>query len=358
MARPGGVQRHVRDLSDWLIGQGHEVRIIAPPAPGAARRSEGALTELGRARRLAVHGTAFELSLAAPWATQRVARALRDWGAELVHLHTPWTPWLAGQMWRALRLPTVTTIHATLPEARNADFVDRYIRRSARRFLRASQAVITPSPAPVPLLQELVPDLAPVILPPAVDLSALRPGEKNGTRLLFLGRLEPRKGVDVVLSAWPRIAQACPEVTLIVAGDGPLRGDVQATPGLTYRPAPTDAELRALMAAADLFIAPAPYGESYGLVLAEAMAAGAVPVAAANAGYAHVLRGLPELLVPPGDAAALAARIGQLIGAPAQRAQLQNRARATAATSDVATQGPAYAALFQDVIRQAGTPPR
>ncbi|MEL7115609.1 MAG: glycosyltransferase, partial [Pseudomonadota bacterium] len=103
---------------------------------------------------------------------------------------------------------------------------------------------------------------------------------------LFLGRLEPRKGIDILLEAWGEIQAALPGAQLTIAGDGPLGDAVRATPSITYHPPPDDAARANLLAQADLFLAPAPYGESYGLVLAEAAAAGAIPIAAANAGYA------------------------------------------------------------------------
>lgn len=342
MARPGGVQRHVRDLTAWLNTQGHPTRILAPPAPGQRPRVEDPLHELGRSRTLAVHGTAFEISLAAPWT---IARAARAWGADVLHLHTPWTPLLPWQIARALALPIVTTVHATLPEADGTAVVDRYIRRSAHGFLQRSRAVLVPSPAPVPMLRRLVDGLDPLVLPPAVDLSGFQPEAKRVGSLLFLGRLEPRKGVDVLLSAWPTIAAAHPEARLTVAGDGPLRDAVVLTPGVSYVGRPSDAEAKRLLAQADLVLAPAPYGESYGLVLAEAMASGAVPVAAANAGYAHILKGLPELLVPVRDSAALAQAVSSLLAQ--DREALRARVIAEAAASDISIFGPRYLGLLE-----------
>lgn len=355
MARPGGVQRHVRDLSAWLTANGHDTRIVAPPAPGAAPRHAGALIEVGTSRSFGAHGTGFELSRVGPGALLSVVAELREWGADLVHMHTPWTPMLVWQLWRRLRLPTVTTIHATLPGDDGTGLIDRYIRFAARRFLRRSAAVVVPSQAPVPMLTRLHPGLTPHILPPCVDLSAWRAqprGDAPGLHLVCLGRLEPRKGVDILLRAWPRIAAALPEARLTIAGDGPLRAQVEAATSqrLHYAGRPEDSAARALLASADILAAPAPYGESYGLVLAEAMAAGAVPVAAANAGYAEILQGEDDLLVPPGDAEALAARIIDLAGDPGALTARRDAMRARAMGSDVTQAGPKYAALYASLV--------
>nr|WP_253913235.1 glycosyltransferase family 4 protein [Pseudoruegeria sp. HB172150] len=358
MDRPGGVQRHVRDLSAWLESEGHRTRIIAPPSPGGQTGADGKITSIGHARKLALHGTEFEVSWASRAALRALARELKLWGAELVHMHTPWTPFLTAQMFRALALPAVTTVHATLPESGLNSIADRFIRRSARRLLPQSRAVVIPSGAPLPMLRRLLPGLEPQILPPAIDLSpwvtaGRSPVRRKGLSLVFLGRLEPRKGVDVLLDAWPRIAAALPDAHLTIAGDGPLRPQVDAARSdrLHLVRRPDDAAAQVLLAAADFCLAPAPYGESFGLVLTEAMAAGSLPVAAANPGFASVLTGPgAELLVPPGDAGALARKIITLAAAPETCDSLHRWSRHEAARLDIAHQGPRFLRLYESVL--------
>lgn len=358
MDRPGGVQRHVRDLGIWLTAQGHETRIVAPPAPGRNAVRNGTLTELGRSHAISVHGTAFELAYAGPGAVRRVARDLRDWGSCLVHMHTPWTPLLVWQVWRALRLPTVATIHATLPGIDSPALVDRYIRWAARYFLTRTQATILPSEAPLPLIAQLAPGTRASVLPPAVNLSdwsALDEPRASRERvsLLFLGRLEARKGVACLLAAWDRIVDTLPQATLTIAGDGDLRDMVTAStaPRLHFVRHPNDAAARSLMAQADIFLAPAAYGESFGIVLAEAMSAGAVPIAAANPGYASVMTGDgASLLAQPGDSAALANRIRSLATDPAKRKRLRDWGRAHATQFDIARVGPGYLEIYEGAL--------
>ena len=359
MDRPGGVQRNVRDLAAWLDQQGHETRIIAPPAPGARPKPAGNLIELGQSRAFGTHGTAFELSRASGGAVRQVVQELKDWGAELVHMHTPWTPMLVWQVWRRLRLPTAATIHATLPSPDAKGVIDRYIRWSARRILAKSDAIIVPSTAPLEMLHRLDPGLQAAVLPPAVNLQGWRDlphvtGE--GLRLTFIGRLEDRKGVAVLLKAWPEIAAALPKAHLTIAGDGEMRDQVQAMIGarLTHLGRLQDAEMQSLLSQTDLFLAPAPYGESYGLVLAEAMASGAVPVAAGNAGYTSVIGDSgAALIVPPGDAEALAQKVIELARDPKEIARWRIWASERSRASDVATVGPQYEALFQSVLKRS-----
>ncbi|MEM1387588.1 MAG: glycosyltransferase family 4 protein [Pseudomonadota bacterium] len=352
MDRPGGVQRHVRDLAAWLRGAGHEVRVIAPP--GHALAAPGNVQTLGRARRIALHGTAFELSYAAPWALRYACRDLRAWAPHVIHAHTPWTPLLVPQLLRRLDAPLVTTVHATLPDPAATGLADRYIRRAARRLLPRARALIIPSEAPLTMLRRTIPDIAAEIVPPAIDLSPWQPSSRPETALqiLFAGRLEPRKGLADALAAWEHIAAAHPAAQMVVAGDGPEDGPERrriaaaVSPRLRWVKAPDDAALRALMAQSDLMLAPAPYGESFGLILVEAMAAGCVPVAAANPGYASVLG--PQstaLLAAPGDWRDLARKALKLVD-PQQRHTLRDWGIAHAARFDITACGPRFLEIY------------
>ena len=169
----------------------------------------------------------------------------------------------------------------------------------------------------------------------------------------FIGRLEERKGIDVLLKAWPRIAAAVPDARLTIAGDGALRREVEAASGhgIKFAGAIDDAAAQALLGRSDLLLAPAPYGESYGLILAEAMAAGAVPIAAANPGYASLLAEQADcLLVRPGDASALANAAIALAKSPKRLETLRNWAVRAAEASDIKYAGPQYEALYSGLL--------
>lgn len=364
LARPGGVQAHVRDLAAWLERAGHQVRVVAPypldKAPLAG------VDHCGRAVKAQLFGTGFEVSHARSRDRRALVASLRSWGAELVHLHTPWTPFIAWQVWRDLDLPTVTTFHATLPQDRTGGLAARALRRAARHFLTHSRAAIVPSATPLAHLRPQDVGVAAHVLPPAIDLAPWqaagahlrRADGATDTEIVFLGRFEARKGLGVLLGAWPEVAARLPGVRLTVAGGGPqedlLHAAMQGTAGerIRFVPSPDAESARRLVAEADLLVAPSLYGESFGLILIEAMAAGTLPVAAANEGYRTVLTGPGErLLVPPGDAPALAAKLIELCGDVSARRALTAWALPHALSFGVEATGPAFVEIYRDALQ-------
>lgn len=358
MTRPGGVQTHIRDLATWFETAGHEVRIVAPPGS----QDGGDILEIGKFRTMSMHGTQFEITRASGTDLQACEDSLASWGAEVVHLHTPWTPMLPWQVWKRLNLPTVATFHATLPDAKGIDPMAWFLRRAARYFNKRLQGIVVPSTAPQAQWKALGATPVPDVLAPTLDLSAWRDAgtqapQQDGLHVVYMGRLEERKGVHVLLEAWQTIAALLPSATLTIAGHGPQEDALRnaaADMGLKhveFIPPPPFSEARRLVASADIFAAPALYGESFGLVLIEAMAAGTLPVAAANAGFSTVMTDLGQhLLVPPDDATALAEKIVEIACDHALRQSLLGWAAKRANGFDVTSVGPQYLNLYQKAL--------
>ncbi len=361
MARHGGVQKHVCALSTWLVAQGHELRILSP-APADRQAADGA--EIGRAWRVALNGTGFEISLISARQLAEVTGALARWGAEIAHFHTPCTPAMPLRLWRALAIPRVASFHSTPPDAARFGLRTRLARRLSGWFLRRADAAVFPARPVHDLYADLPMCRRALVLPPSVDLSPWRAARggtgqgraaTGGPRIAYLGRLEPRKGLDTLLAAWPLIAAALPRAELLIAGSGAMQGRIaalaRAGARLRLLPGPDDATARQILAGSDFLVAPAGYGESFGIVLIEALAAGALPVAAANPGFASVLTGPgAALLVAPGDPQALAARLIALAGDPAGCAALRRWGEGHAMGFDIAAQGPGFARLYQSVL--------
>ncbi|MBI5330539.1 MAG: glycosyltransferase family 4 protein [Betaproteobacteria bacterium] len=361
--RPGGVQRHILDLARALGRAGHDVTVLAPGAPGRERQEERdgyRILRLGRFRLWRLHGTAFEAARADAGELAWLADLHRQTPFAAVHFHTLWTPWLPWQVYRLLagRGPRcVATFHDTPPPSWSGQLARQAFRLMSRLLSRRLDAAIAVSDAPASHLW-LAPNCRLHTLPPCIDLRPLleaSPPQGDGRTILFLGRLEPRKGALLLIRAFALLRQTHPAARLCLAGDGAQAGAARAlaaqlgvAQAVDFPGAPDEAAKRRLYRAADLFCAPSPYGESYGLVLAEAMAAGLPVVAAANAGYRTVLTGPGAAgLVAPGDAAALAARLAALLDAPEARRELAAWGRRQALNTDIHTRLEAFQAVLE-----------
>jgi phosphatidylinositol alpha-mannosyltransferase len=361
LARPGGVQRHIVDLSNALQRAGHEVTVIAPEGADVPELDRGVeLLRIGRAREWGMHGTRFEVTWGSRAALDRFESIARERRFDVAHFHTIWTPfvpWQIHRRTRALVARHVATFHDTPPPGFSGALTRAAFRVMSRKLSRSLDAMIAVSSAPARHLR-VAGDTRLVLLPPCIDLapyasvaSAAR-GQEPRT-VLFVGRLEPRKGVLLLVEAFARVKQR--DVRLVVCGDGEQRSDAEAlaarlgvSDAVTFTGALSDEARLALYARAHVFCAPSPFGESYGLVIAEAMAAGVPVVAAANPGYRTVLSGDGAAgLVKPGDVAALANRISQVLASDELSARLSRWGRECAWRSDVNARLREFLALYE-----------
>jgi phosphatidyl-myo-inositol alpha-mannosyltransferase len=354
LGRPGGVQRHILDLAAALARAGHEVVLLAPATPSAqashALPPGCAILSLGRFQTWRLHGTAFEVARASRAELQGLLRLHSEKPFDVVHFHTLWTPWLPWQVFRLFSgsgIRYVATFHDTPPPTWSGRLMRVAFRLLSRLLTRRIGAAIAVSASPAGHLW-LAPGCRFHTLPPCIDLSGLLaiPAIAEPERppsILFIGRLEPRKGVMLLIESFARVRRRHPRARLLICGEGEqseaarervaqldLAGAVEFTGALD------DAAKTRLYRQADIFCAPSPYGESYGLVLAEAMAAGLPVVAAANSGYRTVLTGEGAAgLVKPGDTAALADTLATFLASPALRHSLSAWGRRQALDSDI-----------------------
>jgi len=229
----GGIQEHVRHLRNLLSRRGVEVKILTgrpavPAAPGPEDAERG-VVRIGRARTFRTGGT-FTQATISPLAAWRFYRTLRKERFDLLNIHGPCDFGLAFWALSMFRGPKVLTLH-------NASFPDARWRRRVAPYYRwvfgRAAAVIAVSEATAQSMGRYV-DFHPTIIPNGVDVPYwrtnpspryLRPGMRN---LVYLGRLEERNGPDVAVDAFAAIAAAIPDVRLVMAGDGPMRQDLQA----------------------------------------------------------------------------------------------------------------------------------
>jgi phosphatidylinositol alpha-mannosyltransferase len=205
-------------------------------------------------------------------------------------------------------------------------------------------------------------------LPPATDLTDFLGVKKTVLSakhmVLYYGRLEPRKGINTLLDAWKLISsgqvplqQGVKKPRLVVAGSGeltPLVTEASRHMGaetFQHIAAPDRKQLMQLLSEATLAVSPAPYGESFGIVLVEALASGTPVVAASNPGYAGVITGRgTNLLVPPSDPHALAQKIAELLGNERNREALSDWGREHARQFDISFVVPQFEAQYQFAV--------
>jgi phosphatidylinositol alpha-mannosyltransferase len=297
-----------------------------------------------------------------PWpATRRRARAaLAAFEPDVVHVHEPFAPSVSFFALDAAA-PIVATFHSGLDRSLLYDAAGPVLRRAARRV--AVRVAVSERAAAVARRRlggtyRVIPngvDVAGFAAAEAADLGA-------GTKLLFVGRLHARKGFPVAVEAFGRLAPDRPDLRLVVAGEGGERAALDRLDGrirsrVSMLGAVRNEELPPIHAACDVFVAPNTGGESYGIVLTEAMAAGLPVVASDIPGFDEVVTsGVDGLLVPPRDPRALAEGVARVLDDPAFGARLRKAGRARAASADWPVVLERLEAVYVQAVG-AGAPP-
>jgi phosphatidylinositol alpha-mannosyltransferase len=336
---PGGVQYHVRDLAETLIGLGHQVSVLAPADDDAPLPRY--LVPAGRAVPVRFNGSVARLAFG-PISAARVRRWLAAGDFDVLHVHEPITPSLSMLAVLLARGPVVATFHTALERSRAMS--------AAQGVLQLVLEKITARIAVSPLARKVqVEHLGGGAweIPNGVSVAAFAgaqplpgwPGE--GGTLGFLGRFnEPRKGFPVLMRAFAALAPDRPGLRLLVAGPGdPDDLDEKIPPGLarriTFLGKVSEPDKARMLRSVDVYVAPNIGGESFGMILTEAMAAG-TPVAASDlVAFRRVLdNGRAGALFPVTDWAALARELGVLLDDPDLRARLAEHGRRFVARYD------------------------
>lgn len=355
----GGVQVHVRELGDRLRDLGHGVLVLAP--------SRGVVADDGVRRVGSPIEVPYNRSTAPidprPWRVAEVRRALAAFGPDVVHVHEPLAP--NTSMWATLaaRAPIVATFHSGADRSRLFDVAAPVLRRVAARI---TQRIAVSERAAAFVRARVGGDYQ--VIPNGIDVAAFSNAEPAdlgpGRKLLFVGRLHPRKGFGIAVEAFRRLAPSRGDLRLVVVGAGAgtealdgLAPEVRAR--VTMLGAMPNRELPPIHRACDVFLGPSIGGESFGVVLLEAMAAGLAVVASAIPGYEEVVRdGVTGLLVPPADPEALSAAAGRVLDEPEVGASLGSAAAERARRYDWAVVAGEIDEVYRDVLGERGAPVR
>lgn len=312
---PGGVQAHALDLAAKLRELGHHSQVLGP----ASDRTElpDYVTRGGPAVPVRYNGSVARLSFGPQvrWTTRHF---IEEGNFDVLHVHEPNSPSYSMVATRMATGPIVATYHASA----ESSYALKLALPALRGSLEKIRAGIAVSDQAWRWQAEQV-GTDPVIIPNGVDtrrFAAARSEHESGeVEIVFLGRHdEPRKGLDVLLQAVELLPRR-PRVTVVGGGD-PRRVD-----GVEFTGRVTETEKAEILGRADIFVAPNLGGESFGIILVEAMAAGCAVVASDIPAFAAVCGEDAGLRFPPGDASALARQLRMLIDDVALRNRLATR---------------------------------
>jgi phosphatidylinositol alpha-mannosyltransferase len=346
-AYPGGVTEHVSHLAEQFLARGHEVHIVAPSSGDETEPIASVAApvhRIGRVVSVPANGSVARITLSLRSYLQ-AKRLLQEQQFDLIHLHEPLMPALPLTVLRHSNSTNIGTFHAY----RNTPLTYFYGKPILRPFFRKLHGHIAVSTAARDFVGEYFPADYRVI-PNGIDFPRFNtrlapPDELADTRptVLFVGRLEKRKGLRYLLRAWPLVLQRQPDARLVIVGRGrPLEGYKRFAARQGWTPAdvvfagyvPTE-DLPRYYQAADVFCAPNTGQESFGIVLLEAMAAGAPIVASDIPGYRDVLtHGMEGLLVERQNPGAVADALVRLLGSPELRASMRRAGQAKAQRFD------------------------
>ena len=338
---PGGVQVHIKELTQHLLAQGHEVSVIAPVSDEDAVL-EPWLVSAGRPLAIPFNGSVARV-LFGPIAASRVRQWIAAGEFDVLHLHEPGIPSLSLLACWAAEGPMVGTFHASTPKLRAiaaaGTFIEPMIEKLNARIAVSEMALQT--------MNSLYGTTG-VIIPNGINFEGYHIGQQPvldraqaGMRIGFLGRFEEeRKGLSVLLSALPTIFTRIPDCELFIAGPGDAmkmlsRLDSDVAKRIHFMGRLSDAEKVSFLQSLQLYIAPNTGGESFGIILTEAMAAGTPVLASDIPAFEAVLEsGAAGSLFHNGDSDALARSVIDLLASPAKLTEFSHRGLEAAAQYD------------------------
>lgn len=304
----GGVQEIVVNLHEYLKKRGHSVKIITSRPRNYTNDAPDDYILLGRSTKVNTFSTMVDIGFEADG--DEIEKILKEENFDLLHFHEPWVPLLSRQILSRSQSVNVATFHAKSPETIISKSIISSVGPYTKSILNYLDALTAVSPAASDYVSSMTNRIINIV-PNGIELhkymnkkNVSRP--KNAKKILFLGRLEKRKGIEFLIDAYSVLKKHYPHVRLDIAGSGAKRKYLEKyvkqnnIEGISFLGYVSESKKIELMNNADVYCSPAPYGESFGMVLLESMAVGVPIVAGNNVGYSGVLSGKGRLsLVNP-----------------------------------------------------------
>ncbi|WP_421763401.1 glycosyltransferase family 4 protein [Ekhidna sp.] len=321
-SRPGGVKSHIVSLSKHLAIIGHQIKIIAPNINANLVEEEN-VHFFGRNRSVNIGGTKIDLNVALGEEKKALKNFLKKEAFDVIHYHTIWNPFVPLQVLKHSSAKQVATFHDTPKSQFVGDWIMPAVAKGIFTFL---DQIISVSKSQSQFISRFSKRKIHII-PNGIDLgeiAQIAPTKNSRNddlfQMFFMGRLEPRKGVMHALQAFHQLKERYPQMKLIIAGDGDGRAEVEqyinahSLVDVELLGFVSEADKYRLLKESDIYLAPALYGESFGIVLLESMAVGTPIAGYANSGYKNVITAeMEDGFVEPGKLDQLVSCIEKLI---------------------------------------------
>lgn len=315
--RGGGVQEYVLALRNGIVARGHKAYIITPQPRNYKGPKVPGVIMVGGATPFRAARTVGDVSASVD--VDKLEQVIEEENFDIIHFHEPWVPILSRQILTRSKAIHFGTFHAAMSERRTSRTVERVITPYTKSLLGYLDVLTAVSPTATNYVRTLT-DRNIYIIPNGIEIEKFKPKKpkkaKDTKTILYIGRLEKRKAVKHLLKAFSLIHSVHKNYYLVIAGEGPEKEKLQEyvrenkIGNVHFLGFVSDEKKVELLQESEVMCSPAMYGESFGIVLIEAMAADCVAVAGSNSGYESVMTGTGQLsLVNPKDTKEFARRL-------------------------------------------------
>lgn len=365
ITKHGGVLEVVLALKSGMEERGHKVKIITPAPRGHTDEPHPDVIFVGTStdfRTLSFSDTTSQVSSQVD--SEQIDAMLAEEKFDILHFHEPWMPLLSRQLLSRSKAVNIGTFHAKVTDSTLSRSILKTVSfylNSVMKYLHVLTAVSDSGAEYVSTMT----DQPITIIPNGIDLEKYshahakkKSKEKN---VLYIGRLERRKGAKYLLQAFQVFSQSNPDVKLIIAGDGPDREKLEllaedlGLKNVTFLGFVSEELKLELLASADLFCSPAIFGESFGIVLLEAMATNTITIAGNNSGYSDLMQDIGALsIINPTDIDEFARRLDLMLNQPDLRKLWQSWAKEYVKQFSYPNVIDKYEELYKDALKQYG----